>query len=146
MKLTSSVLRKLIESAEHINLPNPKLPVFPPAPTPKDIDAKIITQSWFWTRIGQFAKPKDIIVAEAGTAQFGFMEAPFPAQINYITQIYYGSIGYSVGSCLGAALAQREMQLKDCTGRTILVVGDGSLQLTAQEIGTMVKAKLKPIM
>jgi pyruvate decarboxylase len=140
------VLRRFVGKVDSIVLPTPKLPVLPPLPTPKDIGAGTIAQSWLWKRLGQFAKSEDIIVAEAGTAQFGFIDAPLPGKTTYITQIYYGSIGYSVGSCLGAALAQREIQQADGMGRIMLVVGDGSLQLTAQEIGTMVKQNLKPIM
>jgi len=32
---------------------------------PKE-DNDIISHSWFWPRVGQFFKPKDIIVAETG--------------------------------------------------------------------------------
>ena len=46
-----------------------------------------------------------------------------------------------IGSTLGAALAARDMQL----GRTILFIGDGSLQLTVQELSTMMRLRLKPI-
>jgi len=71
-----------------------------------------------------------------------------PANVRYITQVYYGCIGYSVGCCAGAGLAQREIQCETETtsGRLILVVGDGSIQLSVQEIGTMIKAGLNPIM
>ncbi|KAF5016481.1 hypothetical protein F66182_11825 [Fusarium sp. NRRL 66182] len=58
--------------------------------------------------------------------------------------VYFGSIGYSVGACLGAALAQREIKEERGmqNGRTILIVGDGSLQLTVQEIATMIRHRL----
>ena len=46
-----------------------------------------------------------------------------------------------IGSTRGAALAARDMQL----GRTILFIGDGSLQLTVQELSTMMRLRLKPI-
>lgn len=65
----------------------------------------------------------------------------------------YGSIGYAVGALQGAALAVREQhqqqQQQDQQAkerRTILFVGDGSLQLTVQEIATMIRHGLKPIM
>jgi pyruvate decarboxylase len=86
-------------------------------------------------------------------------DATFPANVTYITQQFYSSIGYSVGSCLGAALALREKmhgsKVDDMQdgginnrgqGRVILLVGDGSLQMTVQEIGTMIKMDLTPIM
>jgi pyruvate decarboxylase len=56
-----------------------------------------------------------------------------------------GSIGYSVGAVLGAALAARELA-DGADRRVILFVGEGSLQLTAQEISTMIRRGLKPIL
>jgi pyruvate decarboxylase len=122
--------------------------VIPAHPLPKDFEATSIVQSWIWKRLGQFMRPNDIIVVESGTAQFGFPDASFPENTTFVTQVYYGSIGYSIGSCLGAGLAQREREIekKTAAGRLIVVVGDGSLQLTVQEIGTMIKANLSPIM
>lgn len=54
--------------------------------------------------------------------------------------VLWGSIGYSVGAVLGGALAAKEQGDR----RVILFVGDGSLQLTLQEIGTMIRYKLNP--
>lgn len=115
-------------------------------------------QSWIWNRIGEFLRPGDIVLAESGTAQFGMPDATFPDNITFITQLFYSSIGYTVGSCLGAALALREKKNgskvdymqdagvhNDGQGRVILLVGDGSLQMTVQEIGTMVRMGLTPI-
>ena len=45
------------------------------------------------------------------------------------------------GACLGAAIAGRELNY----GRTILFVGDGSMQLTVQELSPMIRLGLKPI-
>ncbi|KAL2793735.1 thiamine diphosphate-binding protein [Aspergillus keveii] len=120
----------------------------PPPSSPSDANSTHITQSWIWKRIGTMARPGDIIIGESGTAQFGFSDATFAAGVRYITQIYFGSIGYSVPACFGAAVAQGEIHnegnggMGGTKGRTILVVGDGSLQLTVQEIGTMVKMGL----
>ena len=55
------------------------------------------------------------------------------------------SIGYSVGAVLGAAFAARELPDGD-ERRVMLFVGDGSLQLTAQEISSMIRHHLKPIL
>jgi pyruvate decarboxylase len=54
--------------------------------------------------------------------------------------VLWGSIGYSVGAALGCALAAKEQNDR----RVILFVGDGSLQLTLQEIGTMIRRGLNP--
>ncbi|KAJ4214946.1 Pyruvate decarboxylase 1 [Fusarium solani] len=141
-------LQKLLCALGTVKLPSATLPVLPSQPVPEDADSKNIVQSWIWKRLGELTRPGDILIAESGTAQFGFPDATFPAGAKYVTQVYYGSIGYSVGSCLGVAIAQRELQaetgVKD--GRTILVVGDGSLQLTVQEVGTMIRLGLNPLL
>lgn len=126
---------------------------------PGDMDSEKIVQSWIWRRMGHFLRPGDIVLAESGTAQFGMSDAEFPDDVIYITQLFYSSIGYAVGSCLGAALALQEKKSGSAIdymqdggthnkghGRVILIVGDGSLQMTVQEIGTMVKMGLTPIM
>ncbi|OAL28563.1 hypothetical protein AYO22_02757 [Fonsecaea multimorphosa] len=137
-----SFLSTLLETIEKFRLPHVASPGRAPLPAAKDVDSKLITQSWIWTRLGEFCRPGDVVIAESGTAQFGFPDANLPEDITYITQVYYGSIGYSVPATLGAAVALRELNRE---GRVILVVGDGSLQLTVQEIGTMVKLGFKNI-
>lgn len=102
-----------------------------------------ITQAWIWPRVGEFLKEDDIVITETGTANFGIWETKFPKGVTAISQVLWGSIGYSVGACQGAALAARDAE---SDRRTILFVGDGSFQLTVQEISTMIKLGLKPIM
>ncbi|KAL9128367.1 MAG: hypothetical protein Q9217_002946 [Psora testacea] len=102
---------------------------------------EVISHDWLWPRVGQWLKPDDIVVTETGTANFGIWETKFPKGVTALSQVLWGSIGWSVGSCQGAALAAKE------TGdrRTILFVGDGSFELTAQEVSTMIRNDLKPI-
>lgn len=115
-----------------------RIPLIPCA----DRESTSITQSWIWTRFGEVCRPGDVLIGESGTAQFGLPDAYLAENVMYLTQVYYGSIGYSVPACLGAAVALRD---RNRYGRVILVVGDGSLQLTVQEIGTMIKLGLKSI-
>lgn len=82
-----------------------------------------ITHLWFWPRLSFFFQNQDVIVTETGTANFGILEVPLPASATLVSQVLWGSIGWSVGSCLGAALAAKELGRP----RTILFVGDGSL-------------------
>ena len=81
------------------------------------------------------------MLAEAGTAQFGMPDAKFPAGVRYITQTFWSSIGYTVGACLGALVAAKELKHN---GRVILLVGEGSLQMTVQEIGSYIRFGFKP--
>ncbi|PPR06780.1 hypothetical protein CVT24_011280 [Panaeolus cyanescens] len=110
------------------------------SPAPQEKHNKI-SHAWFWPRISSFFREKDVIVTETGTSNFGILVVPLPKGSILVSQILWGSIGWSVGSCLGAALAARDEGL----GRVILFVGEGSVQLTVQEISPMIKNGLKPI-
>ncbi|KAL6707338.1 hypothetical protein ACN47E_004117 [Coniothyrium glycines] len=101
-----------------------------------------VTHAWFWPRLGQWLRRDDIVITETGTSNFGIWETRFPAGVKAISQVLWGSIGYATGACQGAALAAKEKDIK----RTILFTGDGSFQLTAQEISTMLRNKLNPIL
>ncbi|CDK25465.1 unnamed protein product [Kuraishia capsulata CBS 1993] len=94
------------------------------------------TQQWLWLRISSFLKEGDIVLSETGTSAFGIISSHFPKNTVGISQVLWGSIGYTVGATLGAAMAAQEI---DPSKRVILFIGDGSLQLTVQEISTMAR-------
>ncbi|CAG8971041.1 hypothetical protein HYALB_00005279, partial [Hymenoscyphus albidus] len=125
------VLRKIIGKVDHKQLSPVPGPIAKNKFPENEDNVPTITQAWIWPKIGEFLKEKDIVVTETGTADFGILETKFPKAVTAISQVLWGSIGYSVGACQGAALAARDMDEKR---RTILFVGDGSFQLTAQEL------------
>ena len=86
-------------------------------------DNEIISHTWLWPRVGQFFRTGDVIVAETGTSSFGILDVPLPGGAVMLAQILWGSIGWTVGATLGAAIAAREVGFN----RTILFVGDGSM-------------------
>ncbi|KAJ7766357.1 thiamine diphosphate-binding protein [Mycena maculata] len=100
-----------------------------------------ITHAWLWPRLSKFFQPKDVVVGETGTSNFGLLEVPFPEGAVFVSQLLWGSIGWAVGSTLGAAFAAREIGMN----RTMLFIGDGSLQLTVQELSVMLRHGLRPI-
>ena len=102
-----------------------------------------VTHAWLWPRLADYLREDDIVVTETGTANFGILDTTFPAGVTALSQVLWGSIGWSVGACLGAVLAARDRQQDR---RCILFVGDGSLQLTVQELSPMIRQGLKPVM
>lgn len=132
-KVTSKLGQLNIEKGPDPSNDIPSAELASPEPT--------ITHAWFWPRLGQFLQPSDIIITETGTSNFGIWETRFPASVLAISQVLWGSIGYATGACQGAALAASERGIK----RTILFTGDGSLQLTAQELSTMLRHGLNPL-
>ena len=91
-----------------------------------------------YPRWAGFLKPDDILVAETGTASMGLGFALMPAGASFHNQTLWGSIGWATPAAFGAAVAAADR-------RVVLVTGDGSHQLTAQEIGQFGRLGLKPI-
>jgi TPP-dependent 2-oxoacid decarboxylase len=106
-------------------------PYQPDAPKP-------LTIKRFFDRMSHFIKNNSIVVAETGVALFSAAEMLMPKGTTFIGQTFYGSIGYTVGATLGAAMAAPDR-------RTVLFMGDGSFQVTGQDLSTMIRNHLKPI-
>lgn len=100
-----------------------------------------ISQNWLWTRVSSWFQEGDIIITETGTSAFGIVQSRFPNNVIGISQVLWGSIGFTVGATLGAVMAAQEIDPKK---RVILFIGDGSLQLTVQEISTMCRWNTTP--
>lgn len=97
-----------------------------------------ISQNVFWEMIKNFVLENDIIIADTGTSLFGSLDIPIRKNMRYIFEGFWFSIGYTIGATLGVALA-------DPRKRVITLIGDGSLQVTVQEISTMLRYKINPI-
>jgi indolepyruvate decarboxylase len=88
--------------------------------------------------MSHFIKNDSIVIAETGVALFSAAEMLMPDGATFIGQTFYGSIGYTVGATLGAAMAAKD-------GPVVLFVGDGSFQVTCQDLSTMIRNHLKPV-
>jgi pyruvate decarboxylase len=137
------LLQALIAALPTIPIHSVSKPQLPSPRDAVDIHSSQLTQSQLWPLIQSFLQPHDILVGETGTANFGIYDLKFPSHVRYASQIYYGSIGWATPATLGAEMARLEEGKSE--GRTVLITGDGSLALTIQEIGTMIKADIKPI-
>ncbi|WOL20453.1 pyruvate decarboxylase 1 [Canna indica] len=72
------------------------------------------------------------VIAETGDSWFNCQKLRLPENCGYEFQMQYGSIGWSVGATLGYAQAAKEK-------RVIACIGDGSFQVTAQDVSTMIR-------
>lgn len=97
------------------------------------IDATALYPRW-----ANFLEPGDILIAETGTASMGLGFALMPRGATFHNQTLWGSIGWATPAAFGAAVAAPDR-------RVVLVTGDGSHQLTAQEISQFARLGLKPI-
>ncbi|WP_369069717.1 alpha-keto acid decarboxylase family protein [Kineococcus terrestris] len=106
-----------------------------PAPAPVAADADALTHAAFWPVLQRWLRPGTLLVAEAGTSFYGAVEMTLPDGCDLLGQPVWSSIGYTLPATLGALLA-------DPGRETVLVIGDGSAQLTVQELGRLLQPGL----
>mmetsp|Transcript_25656 Transcript_25656/g.44194 ORF Transcript_25656/g.44194 Transcript_25656/m.44194 type:complete len:193 (+) Transcript_25656:115-693(+) len=85
---------------------------------------------------------KSAVISEAGNAWFMGQKLKLPEGCRFESQMLYASIGWSVGAVMGTCLAYSRGSEKR---RVIGLIGDGSFQMSAQEVSTMIRNKLDPI-
>jgi TPP-dependent 2-oxoacid decarboxylase len=79
------------------------------------------------------------VIAETDDSWFNAIRLRLPEWCGFEIQMQYGSIGWSVGGTLGYTLGSADEK------RVVTFVGDGSFQLTTQELSTMICNGLSPI-
>ncbi|KAF5128653.1 Pyruvate decarboxylase [Metarhizium anisopliae] len=148
VKLVLSRILDLIDFGK-LDLSNamPNLPRDYSLPVTGLVKSDKITQDKLWRVLANIIRPGDIVLGETGTAGYGVREMSLPSHTRLFTPVTWLSIGYMLPATQGAALAQRELRIADRyhginDARTILLIGDGSFQMTAQELATILRLDL----
>jgi indolepyruvate decarboxylase len=89
-----------------------------------------ITMEALYPRYAAFLRARDTVVLETGSTSLGVTPTILPDGVRVEAQVLWGSIGWATPAALGIALA-------DSGRRTVLITGEGSHQLTANDIGAM---------
>ena len=107
----------------------------PPAPA-RDLPSPVIdgtlTQDAFWAHFWEYLKPGDVIVADPGSGFFPVSSGARPDGVTLLNQKTWAAIGWALPAALGAALAAPDR-------RHIVVIGDGAIAMTVQELSTMAR-------
>ncbi|KAH0014323.1 pyruvate decarboxylase, partial [Aureobasidium melanogenum] len=143
----------LLEQLDHSKMSKSEAAPEPSKVTPSVESSGSLTQKDFYRVINPMLKPGDIVMGETGTASHGTRDLVLPSGSYYFTAVTWLSIGYMLPAALGASLAQRDSEnwrkrsgSTDTSGdRVVLFIGDGSLQMTVQEISTMIRERLNII-
>jgi indolepyruvate decarboxylase len=91
----------------------------------------------FYPRLQRQLRAGDTLVIETGTCMTHLNKMLLPEGVTAEGQGLWGSIGWATPACLGVAMAKKE-------GRTWMVTGDGSHQLTLNELAVMGRYGVKP--
>lgn len=163
-----SLLRKMLASLYTRRMPTSQSPFPGQHPSiqhlPSIVDRSVISQNDFWPQVSSFFRSGDAILTETGTPTFGSQLLILPPRTTLVNSFIWLSIGHMLGAAQGVALARRDSKsdANDATtntslvhartqracanGRTILFVGDGSLQMSAQAISDIVRNRLDIVM
>lgn len=129
-ELLAAVGGKLVERQRWWTVP---APVAAPA-----VDAATLTEELFFSRLQEFLCAGDVLIAETGTSAQNTVGMTLPAGTRYINQSSWGSIGYALPALLGSLVAEPDR-------RHVLCTGDGSFQVTAQELSTVIRRGHRPV-
>lgn len=107
----------------------------------QQIPSEVITQNKLTDFFNQYLREDDILMVETCSFLFGISDLRFPKGVQFFSQNFYGSIGYALPATLGVARAERDLNTKR---RVILVQGDGSAQMTIQELSSYLRYDIQP--
>jgi indolepyruvate decarboxylase len=96
------------------------------------------TQVTFWKNIETFLRPGDVLISDTGTSFFASSNLRLPEGTAFIGQPIWASLGYALPAALGTCLALPQR-------RQLVFLGDGALQMSAQELSTILQLDLDPI-
>ena len=88
--------------------------------------------------VQDFIRPGDVVLADIGTSSAGTAGLRMPNGVAVIGQPTWAAVGYSLPALLGTLLAAPGR-------RQLLFIGDGAFQMTAQELSTILRRSLRPI-
>ncbi len=134
--LMKDILKNLTKKIEKKQLPIPEKDFLYKTKEIKKVEP--LDSEYFYSRLQDFLEPEDILLTETGIVRFGLPLLKFPKNTRFEDQTLWGSIGWATPAGLGASVACKNK-------RVIIVTGEGSHQLTAQEISTVMRNNLKPI-
>jgi indolepyruvate decarboxylase len=130
------VLRGVIDAVPRAKNRAPRHVAAAVASAHADGSAKL-TQAVYWQAMQGYLREGDVLFVDNGTS-YALFGLKFPPKCTFVGSVNWGSIGYSVGALLGTLTAAPER-------RHLLFVGDGSFQVTAQELSTILRHDHKPV-
>lgn len=84
----------------------------------------------------------DILLCEMSTFAFELENIKLPSEGRMICQSFYASIGYALPATVGVCKALKDYKMNN---RVLLLQGDGSAQMTLQELSLFMKYDLSPM-
>ena len=100
--------------------------------------SKPLTVKRFFARMNDFIDDKSVVICDIGDSLFGAGDLTIQRRTEFLSPAYYTSMGYAIPAALGAQMARPNL-------RPVVFVGDGAFQMTGQELSTIARIGLNPI-
>ena len=97
-----------------------------------------VTVRRFFARLNDFLEDNFAVICDPGDSLFGAADLVIHRRTEFISPAYYTSMGFAVPAALGAQIGKPRL-------RPIVLVGDGAFQMTGQELSTIARFGLNPI-
>ena len=113
----------------------------PPKADPKPFrprPSKPITIKRFFARIDEFLQNNMIVICDIGDSLFGAADLTIHRATEFLSPAYYTSMGFAIPAAIGAQTCKPKQ-------RCVVFVGDGAFQMTGQELSTVARLGLNPI-
>jgi len=99
---------------------------------------KAITVERLIMCVNAFLSDDTVVIADVGDALFAGLDLRVHGNTEFIAPAYYASLGFAVPASIGVQLAAPKK-------RPLVLVGDGSFQMSAMELSAAVRLGLNPI-
>ena len=97
-----------------------------------------LTRAELWHQIEQDLDSESTLLCEGGDSWFNGVFTRLPGGARFEIEMQWGSLGWACPASFGYAMGL------EAGRRLVSVIGDGSFQLTAQEVATMIRTASRP--
>ena len=99
---------------------------------------RAVTVRRFFARMDGFLEDDFVVICDIGDSLFGAADLTIHRRTEFLSPAYYTSMGFAVPAAIGAQIRNRRL-------RPVVFVGDGAFQMTGQELSTVARFGLNPI-
>ncbi|KAJ5496225.1 hypothetical protein N7463_008212 [Penicillium fimorum] len=111
----------------------PPEPIVTPSPAKDKLSRKEMAR-----QISSLITPKTTVFAETGDSWFNGIQMNLPEGARFEIEMQWGHIGWSIPASFGYAVGRPQSQV-------LTMVGDGSFQMTAQEVSQLTRLRIPMI-
>jgi indolepyruvate decarboxylase len=127
------LLKANIHYQEKLDIPNP-----PPPQHRKPVPGKSVSVEHLFQSLNSLLDDRTVVLADPGDAVFAALDMTIHGETEFLSPAFYTSLGFAIPGSIGVQMAKPEL-------RSLVLVGDGSFQMSGIELATIARFDLNPI-